>query len=134
MSEKLPSGIDRLPSGKYRARVRGKGSRTFTQRRDAETWIYEKRIEKETGRETVKPISLADLAAEHIMVRRAEGLADNTLKTYKAVWRAHVFGHPIANRKITEIAPQVIEQWRDERLSAGAGRQSIRTAMVVMQA
>jgi integrase len=147
MTKKLLSGIDRLPSGKYRVRVpveklpSGRwryGGGTFTRLKDAEARRQAITVAKQTGRADqidADLVTLADFAAEHMRAERAH-LAAATFRTYRDLWSAHVVGKPrsgIADMTLRSITPTVIEQFRDERLATGAGAESIRKVLVIMQ-
>jgi len=140
VTPRLRPGIDRAPSGKYRARVHIGGgryrARSFTLRRDAERWQSEMHRAKQTGRiETVDADlqTLAELAAEHMNASRPD-LADSTYGTYRTLWRAHVHAHEIASMTLRAIAPETVERWRTDRRRAGQGEASIRKTMALMQA
>jgi len=140
VTAKLRPGIDRAPSGKYRVRVHVGGGRyrakSFTLKKDAERWQSDIHRAKQTGRvETVDADlqTLAELSAEHMNAARAD-LADSTYSTYRTLWRAHVHNHELASMTLRAIAPESVEQWRDDRRRVGQGEASIRKTMALMQA
>jgi integrase len=141
--------IDKLPSGKCRVRYyvgAARKSKAFTLRRDAEKFDRDVHRAIETG--TIDSTdadlqTLAELAAEHMASAKRE-LEARTFNGYRDVWAAHVDArilgkddrqchHAIAETSLRLLTPKVIEDWRDERLKAGAGATSIRKVMVVMQ-
>jgi len=151
MSAKLPLGIDRLPSGKYRVRVpveklptgrwRYAGG-TFTRKADAEKRREALIVAKQTGRVDLIDadlITLAELASEHMKASKSQ-LAAATYNNYRNLWVAHVVGrngqgrHPIADMTLRAITPTVIEKFKAERIEAGAGAESVRKVLVMMQA
>jgi site-specific recombinase XerD len=113
---------------------------------DAENFEREVRRLKQVGRLdtlTAGQRTLADLAAEHMKAERPR-LADATWRTYRTIWSTHVderilgdsarqWSHAIADASINSIRPRTVEQWRDDRLSTGAGPQSLRKTMALMQ-
>jgi integrase len=139
MSGKMPTGIDLLPSGKYRARVKGYGGGTFTRLRDAEKWLNETRILKETGQPPApKAVTLADLALDYLTSERPR-LSDKFYESRRNLWAAHLdqrvrpapppnrqrgrepdrqWRHPLVETRLPAITPRMIELWRDERLQA----------------
>jgi integrase len=142
--------IDRLPSGKWRVRYYVEGhrrSKAFSLKRDAEKFDRDIHRAIETGEISAGDTdlqTLAELAAEYMRSARRE-LAIRTFRGYRDVWASHVdarvlgneerqWHHAIAETSLRLLLPKVIEEWRDERLDAGAGASSIRKAMVVMQA
>jgi integrase len=147
VTKRLPTGIDRLPSGKYRVRVSlGKlptgrwkyGGGTFTRLKDATARRQDIIVAKQTGRVEqldADLITLAEAATAYMATERAH-LAEATFTTYRNLWRAHVTGpprHPIADMSLRAITPATVEGFRDDRLAAGAGPESIRKTLVVMQ-
>ena len=156
VSEKLPKGIDKLPSGKYRARVRDYGSATFTRLRDAEKWLHETRVLKETGQPPVpRAITLAELALDYLTSERPQ-LSDKFYESRRNLWAAHLdqrvrpappagrqrgrepnrqWRHPLVETRLPAITPRMIEQWRDERLQATTderGKPSINAIATLM--
>jgi integrase len=149
VSVKLPSGIDRLPSGKYRVRVpleklpTGRwryGGGTFTHKKDAEARREVLIVAKQTGRVDqidADLITLAELAAEHMQATQAT-LAENTYSTYRNLWVAHVVGrnrqgrHAIADMSLRAITPTTVEKFAADRLDAGAGTEAIRKLLAFM--
>ncbi|HEY2180091.1 MAG TPA: hypothetical protein VGH09_00285 [Solirubrobacteraceae bacterium] len=142
--------IDKLPSGKYRVRYDVEGARkskAFTLKRDAERFDRDVHRAIETGAIDSSDAdlqTLAELAAEHMAIAKRE-LEARTFRGYRDVWVAHVdarvpgrddrrWRREIADTSLRHLTPKLIEDWRNERLKAGAGAQSIRKAMVVMQA
>lgn len=141
-ARKLPSGVDLLPSGKFRVRVHvGAGkyrSKSFTKLRDAEKWKETMQIAKETGHVAQVDAdlqTLSALAAEHMSAVRPD-LATSTYTGYRDLWRAHVHGTALASMTLRAIVsdPGVIETWLKQRRAAGAGESSLRKTLVVMQA
>lgn len=139
MPKTLAPGIDRLPSGKYRARVHVGGgryrSRSFTRPRDAERWRETVQVAKETGR--VEQVdadlqTLADLAAEHMAAARGD-LADRTYAAYQRLWRAHVHSHEVASLPLRAITAQTVEDLKADLLAADVGPQSIRKTLGLVQ-
>lgn len=138
--------IDRAPSGKYRVRFRGAPSKSFDRLGDAQTYEREAKRLKQVGRLDslhTGQMTLAALASEHMRAERAR-LADSTWSTYRSLWSAHVDErildadartqvHAIAEMAIRDIRPRTIEQWRDDRLSDGAGPHAVRKTMALMQ-
>jgi len=141
--------IYKLASGKYRVRYYVDGvrkSKTFTLKRDAEAFDREvhRAIERgELDRADSDLQTLAELAAEHMAAER-DALATRTLATYRSLWSAHVdarilgrddrqWHHAIAETPLRLLKPKVIEQWRDERIKAGAGETAIRKVMALMK-
>lgn len=132
--KKLPPGIDLLPSGKYRARVRVHGrqkSKSFTNRRDAEKWRHAQLVANETGQVAQVDADLMPfwkLAAEH-MAAEGANWEPSTKELYNGFWQAHVKPHPLRDMPLRAITPAVIEDWRDERLAADAGVEAVRKTM-----
>jgi integrase len=138
--------IDRLPSGLWRARYPGVKSRSFPRKGEAEDYEDSAKQLKRTGRVDTSDAglqTLAELAAEHMSAVQSE-LSVKTLKTYRDLWSAHVDErilanhkrqkcHKLANKPLRAITPKAIEEWRNERLADGAGKQSIRKCMALMQ-
>jgi integrase len=139
-AEKLPPGIDKLPSGKYRARLAaGPGRRaltaTFTRQRDAERQREKWLIAKENG--TLDQIdggrqTLAELAAEHMTAARPD-LADSTYAVYRSLWSAHVKDHAIAAMPLRSIRPEAVEDFKADLRANGAGEVSIRKTLALLQ-
>lgn len=132
-------GIDKLPSGKWRVRVHvGNGkyrSKSFTRKRDAEGWRESMQVAKETGRvDTVDDDlqTLGALAAEHMMAKRPD-LAENTYRTYRALWSAHVHTHEIASKSLRSITPQTVDDFKADLVAGGVGSVSVRQTLVLMQ-
>jgi integrase len=141
--------VDKLPSGKWRVRWRvgnKRLSKSFTLKGDAHKHAHEMRRALETGTIDTRDAdlqTLAELAGEYMAAKRIE-LEDKTFYGYRDVWAAHVdarilnktdrkWHHEIAELPLRAFTPTVIEDWRNERLAEGAGKQSIRKVMVVMQ-
>ncbi len=132
--------IDRLPSGKHRARVHVGGgryrSKSFTRRVDAVKWEQAAAIAKQTGRvEQIDAdlVTLGALAAEHMAARRPD-LAEATYRTYRTLWRAHVHPHAIASSPLRAIGPGVVEGFKADMLAAGVGPVSVRQTLGLVQA
>ena len=136
MAGRLGPGIDRRPSGLYRARVHLGGNRyrseSFRRAADARAWKEEVERARATGRIETHDQTLAELAAEHMHVERPN-LSDNTYAAYRALWVAHVRDHGIASMAVAAIRPEHVEQWLADRRAAGSGDQALRKTMMVMQ-
>lgn len=136
---KLPAGIDRLPSGKYRVRVHvGAGrykSKSFTRLKDAEKWRQDMIVAKETGRVAQVDADLQrfhELASEH-MAAEGPNWSERTKATYASLWRAHVKTHDLRDMPLRSITPEVVEGFRDDLRSAGVGESSILKLMMLCQ-
>jgi integrase len=136
--------IDRLPSGLWRARYPSVKSKSFSRKGEAKDYEDAAKQLKRNGRLPNAGLqTLAELAAEH-MTATASQLSAKTMKTYRDLWSAHIDerilanpqrqkSHDLANTQLRSITPKVVEEWRNERLEAGAGRQSIRKTMSLLQ-
>jgi integrase len=137
--------IDKLPSGLWRARYPGVKSKSFRLKSEAKEYEQAAIELKRNGRvETSGGLrTLAELAAEHMTVIAGE-LSEKTLKTYRDLWSAHVderilanakrqWSHDLANTQLRSLTPKATEEWKVERLNGGAGKQSIRKTMALMQ-
>lgn len=130
----LPRGVDELPSGKFRVRVAGFPSRSFTERRDAEDHLATLRRAKETGRlDSVDADlqTLRDLATEH-MTAEAANLSEATRKLYGWLWKANVRTHHMADMPLRMLSPKVIEDFRDDLLAAKVGEESVRKTLTLL--
>lgn len=118
--------VEKLPSGKYRARYAVPGSKpkvwvkapsTFTTKRAADTWLARQRVELEDG--VVRPqavahrTTLADYAETWIANRRsAKGgpLRPSTAETYRKYLRLHI-GPSLGHLALPEVTRDVVRAW-----------------------
>lgn len=136
---RLPTGIDKLASGKFRARVHVANgrykSKAFTKKRDAEQWREQQIVAKETGRTATVDADLQTLralATEHLNAARPD-LAARTWTSYVGMWDRNVRQHDIADLPLRAITPEVIEGFRDDLRAAGVGEQSILRTLKLLQ-
>lgn len=114
-----PSGfgnVDRLPSGKWRARYVGpdakRRSSTFTTKTDARAWLATAQADlvrkqwraPEAGRRTV------DAFARDYLAR--SDLRASTRALYEGVWRLHL-AETWAEVPVADVTPQRVRQWHE---------------------
>jgi integrase len=142
--------VGRLASGKYQVRWRDENgkpkAKSFTRKRDADQWQDAVERAKQTGRVDLLDAdlkTLAELAADHMEAVSGD-LSDKTWTTYLNLWAAHVdarplgktdrtWHHAIADMTLRQIRPSEVEKWKADRIKDGAGLQSIRKTMALMQ-
>lgn len=139
--------IEKLPSGKWRARWPGMPSATFDLKEDAKEHERTLRRAKQTGRgpELMQAgkKTLAEVAAEE-MKATLPALSQRARRQHRQLWSAHVdqrvlnvpgktWRHLIADKPVAQLAARDIEAWKEDRLGAGAGPQAVRKCMAIMQ-
>lgn len=118
----LPRGIERLPSGLYRARVRTRGadtSETFATVADADHWITKVKRDIDTGiwnpNLAAERVTLGDALARYIKdelpLKRGQRGESSILRILSA--------EPEAKLKLAAITGNTIERMRDRWLRAG---------------
>lgn len=126
---RLPPGIYKTDSGKYRVRfyvgkdANGKdkySNKTFTRLDDAKRWQGDMQRAKETGRVDQADADMqtfSALAAEHMQAKRPD-IEARTYNNYRRFWSAHVRPHPMAAMPLRSITVETGENFRDD-LRAG---------------
>lgn len=135
---RLPAGMDYLPSGMIRVRVHvGEGkyrAKSFSVLDDAIAWQLSMRRSKETG--TLHKVdadlqTFRALAAEH-MAAKVDDLSEKTYQNYRNRWK-HIEGHPIALMPLRAIGPEEVESLKTDLLTAGVGREMVRSVLALGQ-
>lgn len=120
--------VDRLPSGKWRARYVGpdakRRSSTFTTKADARAWLATAQADlvrkqwraPEAGRRTVGAYAADYLARSD--------LRESTRALYEGVWRLHL-AETWAEVPVADVSPQRVRQWHE-----GAAKVTRPTALV----
>lgn len=120
----------------YRVRYREGSknrSRTFDRKGDASRFVA---IVEHAKRNGGIPIHDGGMALEEFcidwLLNRESELAPKTHGTYRTLLRAHVTDY-IGHLPIGEIGPRRLEEWKRERLEAGAGRTSIGQTITLLK-
>lgn len=130
------------PDGSWtiRWRVGGRGSKrrqkTFRRKSDAETYLREVQRRKEMGQ--LVSLDLGNQTVEELALQwwanyATPNLADHTLDKYQRVLAAHVTP-ALRHYRVHEITAQVLMDFRAGLERQGVGRDSVRVALVVLQA
>lgn len=113
----LPPGIERLPSGSYRATVStplgGRQRATFATEAEASEWRAVQRLQTlRSGRRPVVPDHAASvtLAAYWATWREQAGLEASTRRTYDSYWANHVGPH-LGHYPIPDLTPALLDSW-----------------------
>lgn len=116
--KKLTFGtIDRLPSGKYRARYRHERerfSKTFTRERDAEKWLTTNEADiirdswkaPKKAADTEKPLAFGEYADEWLELRK---LKPSTREHYEKLLNTRL--KPLRALPIADIGPDDVKRW-----------------------
>lgn len=121
MSAELPPGLDRLPSGKVRARYRDadgrQHSKTFPERggvRAAQAWLREQRAAVDAGVH-VAP-STKTTVAEYARVYAASRPHRKTsARRVDSTITNHVEGTALGRMRLTEVTPSAVQTWVTDR-------------------
>ena len=120
--------IDRLPSGRYRARYVADGElhsapMTFSTLTDARGWLSVKRSELERGEwkraSRHAPVAFGDYARDYIETRTVKG---RPLKPTTRAGYLQLLEGPLAHftrLKLTAITPDLVRKWYAEALASG---------------
>lgn len=134
----MPVSIHKRPSGKWEVRWRDHGrqrSRSFTRKRDAETYDGRVRRAIETGQigtlEAGKTL-LKDYGQEW-WERTSSTLEQATRESYRAVWDKHILPH-LGGYQLIQLSPLVVEKYRAKLERDKVGTPTIRKALAVLSA
>ncbi len=134
--------VRKLANGRWEARARSGGrdsrrlARTFDRKGDAERWAVEMRRRQRLG-ELVESDAGTQRLDEFIEVYWAMHVIPNlevtTRNNYAHVWHKHI--HPyLGHYRLNEITPKVVNRYRAELLARRVGSNTVRRALVVLQA
>jgi integrase len=121
--------VHKTASGRFEARWREGSrnrSRTFDRKGDAHAFDARVRRQTQLG-ESVPARTGSDTLAEffvHWLANRQHSIAPRTIKVYKELFTVHVFDQ-LGYAPLTGLSPERLEDWQAERLTAGAGKESI---------
>lgn len=134
--------VKQKPNGNWEARWRAGGrgtryfSRTFTRKRDADTFANEIARTKQLHGVvdlTVGQEPLREFMAEvWWRLHAIPNLAPSTRDTTKRVWANHVLPH-LGDYPLREITPAVVQDWRAKLTADGAGDPTVIKAMGLLQ-
>lgn len=134
--------IQRLPDGRYQVRwyVAGRGSprrqRTFARRDDArlfEAEVTRRRAMGDLATLGAPERTVAELALEWWARYAVPNLADNTLDKYERTLELHVRPR-LGHLRLGEVNAAALMEFRAALERKGVGRDSVRVALVVVQA
>ena len=134
--------IRATPSGKWRVEYRagGRGSRlrskSFARKKDAMAFDADVKRRKALGDLSTlvaRDQTLDDLAGDWYEFYAEPNLADNTLIKYRRALRDHVLPE-LGHLRVAEVTPEVVARFRTDLERRGVGRDSVRVALVVVQA
>lgn len=120
----LPPGIDRLPSGKIRARYRDDAGRwhssTFTGVREAQRWLREQRSDVDRGRhfDPKCPTTVAEAAEAWVESRPYKPASLIRMRRHVA---NHIAGTALGRMRLVEVRASDVQAWvggRSKVLSA----------------
>lgn len=111
-------------------------SRQFTAKKDAQAFLLEIERAKDTGKLQLVGAdkeTLSMMGGKHFAAIKHD-LAVATRKGYALQWNRHVITHPIASTPLRSITPQTVEDFKSGLRVKGAGEQSIRACLMLIQA
>lgn len=139
MARKLPTGIDRLPSGNYRARVfylgRSYSLGSFRTLKDARAALNIARGEKSLGtfvppperraaaraaaekRRQAQGVTVDAVAAEYFEWMHKAGRTRGTIYTYSSRYSKHI-GPTLGALSIVDVTPDDVDRWHAALLAA----------------
>ncbi len=110
-------------------------SKSFATRKDAEAFQAQVTIAKRTESLQVLDRGKVTLAAfgEKWWVGHAQSrLAESTRHNYANAWNRYVLPS-LGDRRLRDITPRIIEEWRNQLETAGVGPATVRKSMAVLQ-
>lgn len=120
MADGLPTGIDQLPSGLYRARYRCQGcarhaepsqhSQSFARLSDAKRWRTAQMAAVDVGThvDTRQTQTVSECAVRYVETLDHEPASSRTMTTYLAA----LARHPLGARRIADVRSSDISAWR----------------------
>jgi integrase len=132
--------IERNGSVVWRVRWRegGRGSRartrTFERKADAVAYEDELRRRRRLGELGLLPGSqetLDEYVCQTWAQTHAVTLAPKTAKHYAGLYDLHIAPH-LGHHKLAELTPEMIARWQAERIAAGAGREAVLQALMLL--
>jgi integrase len=135
---KLPPGLDRLPSGKIRARYRDdtgrQHSKTFPDRggiRAAQAWLRDQRSAVDAGVHVApnSKVTVREYAAQWAAARPHRASSKRQVGTYLA----HLDATPLGARPMRLVRPTEVQAWVSDR-SASYAPQTVRNVYTFVKA
>jgi len=128
----------RPDTGKWEVRYREGSrhrSRSFTLKRDADTFWLKVRRARETGRVeevTAGSETLSEFFEVYWRRYALPHLTENTRRGYEAVWLKHIRGQ-LGDYRLREVSTEVVEDFQARLAASGVGAPTIRKAVAVLQ-